>query len=60
MARYTWLMCRIVTGEYLSHRAPQTGKARKRGSDSTKKASPAQDALWVVWNTTSGTMNNRT
>jgi hypothetical protein len=30
-----------------------------RGSDSTKNASPAQDALLVVWNTTSGTMNSR-
>ncbi|MCY1376239.1 hypothetical protein D9M69_637160 [compost metagenome] len=52
-------MCKIRVGENLSHSAPHTGNARKRGNDSTKKASPAQEALLVVWKTTSGTMNSR-
>jgi hypothetical protein len=52
-------MCSILTGENLSHKAPHNGNARKRGSDSTKNASPAQDALLVVWKTTNGTINSK-
>ncbi|MNE83882.1 hypothetical protein D3C80_1807390 [compost metagenome] len=52
-------MCRMRMGENLSHKAPHSGNARNRGSDSTKNARPAQEALLVVWNTTNGTMNSR-
>jgi len=58
-ARQSWLDPISFSGEARSHRMPQIGKARNRGSVSKKNAAPDHATLPVIWKTTNGTRKRR-